>query len=103
MIEEAMLVKMREVFGNRLQENVRMANFATMNVGGPADALLIATSADELADMVKRVWEMNLPVKVLGSGSNLLVSDKGIRAVVVINHAHTIRVNLKKRSHYSQG
>ncbi len=95
MIDEVMLAQLREVFGDRLQENVRMENYATMNVGGPADALLIATSADELADIVRKLWEMNLPAKVLGSGSNLLVSDKGIRAVVVINHAHTIRVNLK--------
>ncbi len=95
MIDEAKFNALKETFGDRLQENVRMANFATMNVGGPADALLIATSADELAAMVGRVWELDLPIKVLGSGSNLLVSDKGIRAVVVINHAHNIRVNLK--------
>jgi UDP-N-acetylmuramate dehydrogenase len=95
MIEKAKFTELKEAFGDRLQENVRLANFATMNVGGPADALLIATSADELADIVTILWKMNLPIKVLGSGSNLLVSDKGIRAVVVINHAHNIRVNLK--------
>jgi len=95
MIDAAKFAALKEIFGDRLQENVRMSNFATMNVGGPADALLIATSADELASMVGKVWELDLPVKVLGSGSNLLVSDKGIRAVVVINHAHNIRVNLK--------
>lgn len=95
MINDVKFAALKEAFGDRLQEHVRMANFATMNVGGPADALLIATSADELAEMVAKVWELDLPVKVLGSGSNLLVSDKGIRAVVVINHAHNIRVNLK--------
>jgi len=95
MIDAAKFAALRETFGDRLQENVRMSNFATMNVGGPADALLIATSADELAAMVGKLWELDLPVKVLGSGSNLLVSDKGIRSVVVINHAHNIRVNLK--------
>lgn len=95
MIDEISLVKLREFFGVRLQENVRMANYTTMNVGGPADALLVATSAEELANIVSKLWELNLPVKVLGSGSNLLVSDKGIRAIVVINHAHNIRVNLK--------
>ena len=95
MIDENKFTQLRESFGDRLQENVRLANFATMNVGGPADALLIATSADELANIVSKLWEMDLPVRVVGSGSNLLISDKGIRAVVVINHAHNIRVNLK--------
>ena len=95
MIDEKGLAKLRAVFGVRLQENVRMANYATLNVGGPVDALLVATSAEELADTVSKLWEMNLPVKVLGSGSNLLISDKGLSAVAVINHARNIRVNLK--------
>jgi UDP-N-acetylmuramate dehydrogenase len=95
MMNEKALSQLREVFGSHLQENVRMANYTTMNVGGPADALLIATSADELADSVGKLWALDIPVKVLGSGSNVLISDAGIRAVVVINHAHTIRVNLK--------
>ncbi len=74
-----------------------MANFTTMNVGGPADALLIAHSADQLADFISKLWEMNLPVKVLGGGSNLIVSDKGIREVVVINRAHNIKINTRSQ------
>ncbi len=84
---------LRESFGSNLQESVQMANFTTMNVGGPADALLIAHSADQLAQMVAKVWELNVPMKILGSGSNLLISDKGIRGVVIINHAHNIKIN----------
>lgn len=63
MIEKAKFTELKEAFGDRLQENVRLANFATMNVGGPADALLIATSADELANIVTILWKMNLPIK----------------------------------------
>lgn len=93
MMNKKDLEKLRGMFADHLQENVQMANYTTMNVGGPADALLIANSADQLADIVSRLWEARLPVKVLGSGSNLLISDKGIRGVVVINHAHNIKVN----------
>ena len=93
MINKDALNKLRETFGNDLQENVQMANFTTMNVGGPADALLIAHSDNQLADIVEKLWQMNLPVKVLGGGSNLLISDKGIREIVVINHAHNIKIN----------
>lgn len=74
-----------------------MANFTTMNVGGPADALLIAHSDNQLADYVSKLWDMNLPVKVLGGGSNLLISDKGVREVVVINHAHNIKINTRSQ------
>jgi UDP-N-acetylmuramate dehydrogenase len=93
MINAESLSKLRSKFGAKLQENVRLSNFATMNVGGPADALIIAHSADQLAEIVLQIWALDLPVCVLGGGSNLLISDKGIRSVVIINHAHNIKIN----------
>lgn len=95
MINTKSLNKIRETFGSKLHENVHLSNFTTMNVGGPADALMIAHSADQLAETVSKIWKMDLPVYVLGSGSNLLISDKGLRAVVIINHAHNIKVNTR--------
>lgn len=94
MIDERAMNELRAAFGSRLQENVRLANYTTMNVGGPADALLIARDAEQLAETISKVWELNLPLKILGSGSNVIISDRGIRAVVVINHAHNIRVDV---------
>jgi UDP-N-acetylmuramate dehydrogenase len=88
-----MIKELRAIFGERLQENVRMANYTTAQVGGPADALLIAQSSDELEDFVRKVWALDLPLYIIGSGSNLLVSDLGIHGVVIINRAHTIKVN----------
>jgi UDP-N-acetylmuramate dehydrogenase len=88
---------LRETFGSDLQESMQMANFTTMNVGGPADALLIAHSADQLAQMVAKVWELEIPLKIIGSGSNLLISDKGIRGVVIVNHAHNVRINARSQ------
>lgn len=95
MIDKKTLADLRSEFGSGLQENIRMSNFTTMNVGGPADALLIAHSADQLANIVAKLWQMELPVRVLGGGSNLLISDKGIRGLVVINHAHNIKINTR--------
>jgi UDP-N-acetylmuramate dehydrogenase len=96
-MRKEVLETLRSAFGSDLQESVQMANFTTMNVGGPADALLIAHSADQLADMISRVWALDVPLKVLGSGSNLLISDKGIRGVVIINHAHNIKINARSQ------
>lgn len=95
MINEENLTILRDTFGSRLQENVKMANFTTMNVGGPVDALLIANTAEQLAEIVGKLWELGLPARILGSGSNVIISDRGIRSVVVINHAHNIRINTK--------
>ncbi len=84
---------LREKFGNHLQENVLMKNYTTMQTGGVADALLIAQDAYELEKFTRGVWELDLPLLVLGSGSNILVSDAGIRGVVIINHAHNISIH----------
>lgn len=92
-MNEMQMKQLREYFGERLQENVLMHNYSTMCVGGSADALLFVHSADEMEKTVLKLWELEIPFLVLGSGSNLLISDKGIRDVVVVNRAHNIRIN----------
>ncbi len=84
---------LRAVFGKRLQENVSLAPYTSARIGGPADALVTATSADELAETVSRLWELDVPYVMLGGGSNVLVSDKGVRGVVVLNRAKDVRFN----------
>jgi len=68
-----------------------MAGFTSARIGGPADALLVVRSADELVEAVQSLCRLNLPHLILGGGSNVLVSDLGIRAVVIINRARAIR------------
>jgi len=93
MINPQHMDRLRDLFRSKLQENIKLSNFTTMNVGGPADALIIAHSAEELAKIVSEVWELGLPLHVLGGGSNLLVSDYGLPGVTIINHAHNIKIN----------
>ena len=81
---------LRAAFGDRLQENVSLARYTSARIGGPADALVIATSADELAETVSRLWELDVPYLILGGGSNVLISDKGVRGVVVLNRAKNV-------------
>ena len=66
MIEANKLEQLRTAFGSALQENVKLSNFTTMNVGGPADALVIAHSAERLAEIVVFGWELDLEVHLLG-------------------------------------
>jgi UDP-N-acetylmuramate dehydrogenase len=88
------MTALREKFGDRLQENVVLANYTTAHVGGPADGLLVATSSNELEEIFTTLWGMQCPVYLLGSGSNVLVSDAGYRGVVVINHARNIKIDM---------
>ncbi len=84
------LPTLRAEFGDRLQENASLAPYTSARIGGPADALVTVTSADELAETVSRLWELNVPYLILGGGSNVLVSDKGVRGVVVLNRAKDV-------------
>ncbi|RJP47297.1 MAG: UDP-N-acetylmuramate dehydrogenase [Anaerolineaceae bacterium] len=86
-----MLPALRAAFGERLQENVSLAAYTSARIGGPADALIVVKSADELAQAVTRLWEMDAPFIILGGGSNVLVSDKGVRGMVILNRAKEIR------------
>ena len=87
------LPTLRTVFGDRLQEHVPLASYTSARIGGNADAFIIARSADELGEIMSQLWEMKTPYLLLGSGSNLLISDTGFRGVVVLNRAKEIRFN----------
>ncbi|MBN1135486.1 MAG: UDP-N-acetylmuramate dehydrogenase [Anaerolineae bacterium] len=63
-----------------------------MRVGGPADLLAIALGGEALRQAVGLAWAHGVPCQVLGSGSNILVGDAGIRGVVVLNRARAMHV-----------
>jgi UDP-N-acetylmuramate dehydrogenase len=77
--------------GDRVKENVSLAPYTSARIGGPADILITAESADELARMIKLLQKQEIDYLMLGGGSNVLVSDKGVRGVVVLNRAKGVR------------
>jgi UDP-N-acetylmuramate dehydrogenase len=85
-------------FEDRLQRDVPLSRFTTSRVGGPARFFISAESATQLAEDVRFLWEHNIPLLVLGSGANLLISDTGLDLVVVHNHAKLITVDLRVES-----
>ena len=89
------LDELREVFGSKLHENISMANYTTARVGGPAPALISVNSLDDLSLSARTLWRLSVPFIILGSGSNILVSDKGLDAVVVHNRAHNMKIDTK--------
>ncbi len=57
--------------------------YTTMKVGGPADYFVEPRSPEDLAATFRAARECDVPVRILGSGANLLVRDEGVRGVVV--------------------
>ena len=60
-----------------------MKNHTSFKIGGNADCFVECGTAEELKMVVDAAREQGVPYFVLGKGSNLLVSDKGVRGVVI--------------------
>lgn len=90
MITASLLKDLRAAFGSQLEENVPLAKYTSARIGGPADVLLAPTTADELAEVVEQLWSLKAPFVILGGGSNMLVSDAGVRSVVVMNKSRKV-------------
>jgi len=67
----------------RVRVNEPLAPLTTFRVGGSADVLLESRTADELLDAVRIARSHGAPVTLLGGGSNVLVSDDGVRGLVI--------------------
>ncbi len=66
-----------------VRANAPLAGLTTFHVGGPADWLVDVRAADELVAVLEAARQASLPVTVLGGGSNVVVSDEGVRGVVI--------------------
>ena len=84
---DRLLAEWTVTFGDRVRRNEPLAAHTTFRVGGPAEVWLAVESAAELAQVVTLARQHGLPVMVLGSGANVLVSDAGVRGVVIENRA----------------
>jgi len=87
------LSDLRSTFGDHMQENIPLSSYTAARIGGPADVIAFVHSADELAIAADKLWKLDLPFSILGGGSNVLVSDKGVRGVVIINRARKVNFN----------
>ena len=80
----------RDVFGDKLQIGVMMSRYTSARVGGPADMFLVVESAQELQTAVSLAYTLDIPYFILGGGSNVLVSDAGVRGLIIMNKAKAV-------------
>jgi len=78
--------------GVRALQAEPMAKHTTMRVGGPADLFATAHNSFELKGLVRFARARSIPMLLLGRGSDLVVSDAGIRGLVVAVKAETTRL-----------
>ena len=61
-----------------------MSNHTSFKIGGPADIFISPKTEEEVISSISFLCENKLPYTVIGNGSNLLVSDEGIRGCVAL-------------------
>jgi UDP-N-acetylmuramate dehydrogenase len=85
--------RLHERFGDRVQRDAALAPLTTFKVGGSADWLLTLQTAEELRQAVLVAREADVPIRVIGGGSNLLIADAGVRGIVVkLRGANVVRL-----------
>jgi len=77
--------------GHKVLVNEPMALHTSFRIGGPADLYAVATSAQELVELVSLAREHDIPYLIIGRGTNILVSDRGIRGLVIENKTEGFR------------
>jgi UDP-N-acetylmuramate dehydrogenase len=76
-------MKLFKGFEEIVEKDKPLAPMTTFRMGGPADYLVTPRNEEQLRGVLERVAQTDLPIRVLGNGSNVLIADEGVRAVVV--------------------
>lgn len=63
--------------------NEEMKKYTSFKIGGPAECLIKIESVDQIKEVYKIAKDFNIPLTIIGNGSNILVSDKGIKGIVL--------------------
>jgi UDP-N-acetylmuramate dehydrogenase len=88
----ALAAEMARVVGVRPRRDEPMARYTTMRVGGLADLLAAARDAGQLSALVRFAREAAIPHLVVGRGSDMVVSDAGVRGLVILCRAEGHRI-----------
>lgn len=84
-----------DLLKERAKRNEPLARHTTARIGGPADLLIDARTTDEMVALAQRADEISLPFIVMGGGANVLVSDLGVRGLVIVNRSKEIKFTIR--------
>ena len=76
--------------------NEPMKLHTSFKIGGPADFFITANNIQEIREVVNIAKENNLPLKVVGNGTNLLVKDNGFRGIILKTNLQEIKITKTK-------
>lgn len=79
--------------GVTIEQNRSLAGLTSIKVGGPAEYFATVQTVDQLLKLVRWARAQDLPYWILGGGSNVLISDDGVRGLVIQNRCRQVRVD----------
>jgi len=91
-------LRLENELGLTVRRDAPLAPYTSARIGGPADFLVEVRSAGALEAAVRLLWESATPFLILGGGSNALISDRGVRGVVLLNRARAVRFEAEAES-----
>lgn len=80
-----------------------LAPHTTFKIGGPAEHFCVAKTTDELINAVKLALKNHWPFFLLGSGSNVLISDQGLKGLVIKNETNKIKILPRQQAELDSG
>lgn len=80
---EKLLASFKQQFHDRVKLNEPLAPYVAYRVGGPADILVFPKNEADLDFISEAAKTNSIPITIIGTGTNLLVKDRGIRGIVV--------------------
>lgn len=79
-----------------MKKNISLKEYTTFKIGGRAKYFISLSSNEKIEEAIKEIKKLNLPFFVLGGGSNVLISDKGYRGVVLKIDSKKIEIKKNK-------
>ena len=102
LLSEQNIQDLRSLVPNGVKERVALSAMSRWRIGGIADCLVTPACTEELARVIRYLAENRLPYVIIGSTSNLLFSDQGLRAVCIQIGGRMSRYSIKRQSVWSQ-
>lgn len=78
---------------DKIYINEPMSKHTSFKIGGPAECLIKIQTAQELKSILEFAKEKDIPLTIIGNGSNILVSDEGIKGIVLKIEISTFELN----------
>ena len=103
---EKVYLDLKTKFPNlEIYQNHSLAPYTTVKIGGPADIFIHTKSSAEFLNILKFIYDLSptINITILGNGSNVLISDSGLRGIVIKNDSDEIEIIDQNKIKVSSG